>query len=292
MHALWLSLAAYAARAPCPPALPRPRAVYLAYTWGSGPSSCSPYFMRSWVALPAEQRMNTDLVILWEGSEQPCAGEPAGAGARYIKMPPKILAPLKATKLAPAAYRMRAINWWLSLPEGGAYGYVGVLDTDVLFQSDLFDQLHAVARPGAEELHLVSENPSERNDGYTNKRLHQTPSCDRPLTAHLRSHAVLPNASEVAAVTVVAGRALRGSRHATSPAAASSPAIAAFWARFGRTHRLNFGSMFGTRLAMMALCEAVVETLVGPMAACWDQGVCSACSRGPEHPLIMLPPIS
>ena len=65
----------------CPP-LKRPRAVYLAYTWGSGPSSCSPYFMRSWVALPPEQRANTDLVVLWEGADAPCAGAPAGAGAR------------------------------------------------------------------------------------------------------------------------------------------------------------------------------------------------------------------
>ena len=48
-----------------PPPPPRPRGVLLAYTWGAGPSSCSPYFMRSWIALPPTARSNTDLVILW-----------------------------------------------------------------------------------------------------------------------------------------------------------------------------------------------------------------------------------
>lgn len=85
--------------------------------------------MRSWIALPPEQRANTDLRILWEGKDLPCAGEPAGGGAKYIKMPPDILAKLSATKLNPAAYRMRAVTWWLRLPEAvqAEYGYVGVL---------------------------------------------------------------------------------------------------------------------------------------------------------------------
>lgn len=94
----------------------RPRAVHLAYTWGSGPSSCSPYFVRSWVALPESERANTDLRILWEGSVPPCANEPAGGGAEYVAMPPDVLRRLKATKLNPAAYRMRAFTWWLSTP--------------------------------------------------------------------------------------------------------------------------------------------------------------------------------
>ena len=50
--------------APCSPSPPRARAVYLAYTWGSGPSSCSPYFVRSWIALPPSERANA----LWRGS--------------------------------------------------------------------------------------------------------------------------------------------------------------------------------------------------------------------------------
>ena len=109
----------------------RPRAVLLAYTWGAGPSSCSPYFMRSWVALPPNQRARTDLRILWEGKDLPCAGELAGGGARYIKMPSDVLSMLRATKLNPAAYRMRAFTWWLQQPEAveAAYGYVGVLGT-------------------------------------------------------------------------------------------------------------------------------------------------------------------
>lgn len=139
----------------CSPPPPRPRAILLAYTWGSGPSSCSPFFMRSWVALPPDSRARTDLVILWEGSDVPCAGEPAGAGAKYVKMPPEVLAKLKATRLNPAAYRMRAFNWWLQTPEALAadYGYVGVLDTDMIFQADLFDVLHATVRT-KHELHL------------------------------------------------------------------------------------------------------------------------------------------
>ena len=258
----------------------RPRAVYLAYTWGSGPSSCSPYFMRSWVALPPEQRANTDLVVLWEGADAPCAGEPAGAGARYIKMSPQILAQLKATKLAPAAYRMRAVNWWLSQPDGMGYGWVGVLDTDLLFQSDLFDQLYAMARPGSEELHLISESPYEFNDGYTNRRLHSTASCDMPLTQHLIRASILSAVNHTpsagSASSSIIGRALRGARRGAGRAATggiTSPAVSAFWRSFGRTHRLNFGSMFGTRVAMMAMCEEVVAVLVGPMSSCWDQGM-------------------
>ncbi len=278
MHALLVALGTLGT---CPPPPPRPRAVYLAYTWGSGPSSCSPYFMRSWVALLPQHRANTDLVILWEGNEAPCAGEPAGANARYIKMPPKILAPLKATRLAPAAYRMRAVNWWLSQPDGAGYGWVGVLDTDILFQSDLFDELHAVARTGSEELHLVSESPFELNDGYTNRRLHATSSCDGPLTKHLMRASIFaaanhtPSAATASVRLASAGRALRsGRRGATQLSAANTPpAVAAFWERFGKTHRLNFGSMFGTRAAMMALCEQVVAVLVGPMSSCWDQGM-------------------
>ena len=61
-------------------------------------------------------------------------------------MPHHILKPLKATGLAPAAYRMRAFNWWLRKPENTIYGYVGVLDTDILFQADIFDRLHALMR--------------------------------------------------------------------------------------------------------------------------------------------------
>ena len=178
------------------PAPQRPRAVLLAYTWGTGPSSCSPYFVRSWIALPPEERAQTDLVILWEGSDPPCGGEPAGGGSRYVKMPPAILAPLKATRLAPAAYRMRAFNWWLSLPEGVGYGYVGALDTDIIFQADLFDRLHPMI-DAAHELHLVSENPSERNEGYTTRRLHAQTSCDRPLTRHLRNASVLPSTAAI-----------------------------------------------------------------------------------------------
>jgi hypothetical protein len=232
-------------------------------------------------ALPPEQRANTDLVVLWEGADAPCAGEPAGAGARYIKMSPQILAQLKATKLAPAAYRMRAVNWWLSQPDGMGYGWVGVLDTDLLFQSDLFDQLYAIARPGSEELHLISESPFEFNDGYTNRRLHSTASCDLPLTQHLMRASILSAVNHTpsagSASSSIIGRALRGARRGAGRAAAgamfTSPAVTAFWRSFGRTHRLNFGSMFGTRIAMMAMCEEVVAVLVGPMSSCWDQGM-------------------
>lgn len=81
------------------------------------------------------------------------------------------------------------------------------------------------------------------------------------------------------------GRRLRqrGSSAAASAASAAaakavaeivSPDVASrFWSRFGGTHRLNFGSMFGTRDAMIDLCEQVVAVLVGAMASCWDQGM-------------------
>ena len=119
-------------------------------------------------------------------------------------------------------------------------------------------------------LHLVSENPSDRNEGYTNRRLHGTPSCDKPLRQHLTNQSVLPAHLEI---PVANGRALRASRRSASTDTKDTPTIANFWRLFGRTHRLNFGSMFGTRDAMMDLCEQVVAVLVGPMALCWDQGM-------------------
>ena len=268
----------------------RPRAVLLAYTWGTGPSSCSPYFVRSWVALPPEERARTDLVILWEGKDQPCAGEPAGGGAKYFKMPSVQLSTLKATKLSPAAYRMRAFTWWLTLPENAAagYGYVGVLDTDMLFQSDIFDSLHAFIR-SKHELHMISENPAERNDGYTTRRLRDWPACHAPILRYLSNTSVLPvlPPAEGEAVTAVglndgsggsepsSGRRLRQSRASTKSTivAANPPTVTRFWERFGATHRLNFGSMFGTLDAMVALCEQVVDVLIGPMSMCWDQGM-------------------
>ena len=78
-------------------AVVRPFAAVLAYTWGSGPSSCSPYFVRSWVALPPAARRYTDLVILHEGGAPPCGGEPAGGGARYVRLPSDVLARLQTT---------------------------------------------------------------------------------------------------------------------------------------------------------------------------------------------------
>ena len=279
----WLHTAfTLAALARCPDRPQRPRGVLLAYTWGSGPSSCSPYFVRSWAALPPEERAFTDLVILWEGSESPCGGEPVGDGpmaARYVKMPADVLAPLKETRLSPAAYRMRAINWWLDQPEGVGYGYVGVLDTDMLFQSDVFDAIHPLVHT-SHELHLVSENPAERNQGYTTKRLRDR-ACDRALTRFLVNASILPrydpNASTSTSTPYLAGRRLSRSTHRMQHASAQLAPIAepsaleVFWTRFGGTHRLNFGSMFGTRDAMMALCELVVSVLIGPMSACWDR---------------------
>lgn len=292
------------AKQPCPSPLPagaaRPAAVLLAYTWGSGPSSCSPYFMRSWVALPAEARARTDLVILWEGSDQPCANEPAGGGARYVKMPDDVLAHLKATRLNAAAYRMRAVTWWLGLPGHSHYSYVGVLDTDMFFQSDIFDVLHRFIR-GEHELHLVAENAAERNAAYTTRRLRGTASCERALTPYLLNSSVVrvPSSHEQNTTSERAsygsgrgrtpdrappqGRRLRhrgahssgatASARGSSGSPTSAPEVSQFWASFGETQRLNFGSMFGTRTAMIALCDAVVDVLIGPMAACWDQGM-------------------
>jgi hypothetical protein len=273
---------------PCPEPPTRPRAALLAYTWGSGPSSCSPYFMRSWAALPEEQRTNTDLVILWEGSVAPCAGEPVGAGARYVKMPEAVLGRLKATRLNAAAYRMRAVTWWLGLSEvkSKAYGYVGVLDTDIIFQADLFDRLHAFKR-SKHELHLVSESAIERNDAYTSRRLRGDRKCERAIRAYLANATVLPpdavDNDTYVAVTAASqryhghGRALRSHHRPATTAAAEVPAVVGhYWDAFGSTYRLNFGCMFGTTEAMVALCEQVVDVLsasVPGMQSCWDQGL-------------------
>ena len=247
--------------ASCPSPPPRPRAVLLAYTWGSGPSSCSPYFIRSWVALPPSERANTDLRILWEGSVAPCAGEPVGADAQFIKMPDDVLKTLKATKLNPAAYRMRAFTWWLALPEGKArnYGYVGVLDTDMIFQSDLFDALHAYTTEHGiqqeEVLHLVSENPAERNGLYTARRLHLDSRCDVPLTDFLMNNRIVSKTPTAGA----GGRRLRGA--AKAPVYTPLYNTTAFWGRlatfidspwswFGMRGRVRYASRSSTCLSV------------------------------------------
>ena len=276
--------------------------------------------MRSWVALSDHARSNTDLVILFEGKEKPCAGEPAGADAQYLRMPADVLASLKATKLNPAAYRMRAFVWWLELPENVAkrYGYVGVLDTDMIFQDDIFDRVHAYdlaqQKQGTDVLHLVAENSAERNDGYTAKRLRGYPGCNRALMSYLTNASILPRLdsgntdddlsvverlearvekmrAELAALkksltaaSAAPGRRLRSRRSSSAASAAVlanatlPPAVQGFWDRFGATHRLNFGSMFGTRRALIGLCNQVVDVLVGPMSTCWDQGMLNVVS--------------
>jgi hypothetical protein len=157
-------------------------------------------------------------------------------------------------------------------------------DTDLIFQSDIFDVLHAFVR-SKHELHMVSESPAERNDGYTARRLRDYPLCHAPLKRHLVNNSILPADAWPALVATASparggGRRLK-QRGGGSKAAATAPsgtpgesdAVTAFWKDFGGTHRLNFGSMFGTTSAMVALCEQVVDVLVGPMAACWDQGM-------------------
>ena len=72
-------------------------------------------------------------------------------------MPPGVVANLSATGLGRAAYRLMAFAWWLRRADTRAqgYAYVGALDTDLIFQADIFDVLAAFAAPSADELHHV-----------------------------------------------------------------------------------------------------------------------------------------
>ena len=62
------------------------------------------------------------------------------------------LASMNATGLGRAAYRLMAFAWWLRRADTRAqgYAYVGALDTDLIFQADIFDVLAetAAARAG------------------------------------------------------------------------------------------------------------------------------------------------
>ena len=168
----------------------------------------------------------------------------------------------------------------------------------MIFQADLFDVIHeygALHAPGRaagagsavhsapaaaegvlqEVLHLVSENPSERNGlhlgvpGYAVRRLHLDPSCDKPLANALLNASVLrptstgaplpassstPVDTRALARELAGGRRLRAARGKGGSAAAAAPAsphtlaleaagvnVSGFWNLFGHTHRLNLG---------------------------------------------------
>ena len=150
-------------------------------------------------------------------------------------------------------------------------------DTDIIFQADIFDTLHAFVRSD-HELHMISESPAERNDGYTARRLRGYPLCNAALKRNLANATILPVAAleTFTAHQPLQGRSLRSKGGAGKAAVKVDPepeSVLRFWSDFGATHRLNFGSMFGTTEAMASLCEQVVDALVGPMSTCWDQGI-------------------
>lgn len=151
----------------------------------------------------------------------------------------------------------------------------------MIFQADLFDVLHEYAGGSAgETLHLVSENPAERNSLYTARRLHLDTTCNTPLIQRLLKARILRRTDGGGLAghpldRTDAGRQLRARATVGPPVVVDPPGVnsSVFWNLFGATHRLNFGSMFGTTAAVITLCEQVVDALVGPLATCWDQGI-------------------
>lgn len=232
----------------------RPRAVLLAYTFGNNPRSCPPYFVRSFASLNTP---HTDLFILHEEEAPPCRGELATV-VKYVRMAAADVARLSSTGMPPAAYRLIAFADWLRAAPV-AYEMAGVLDTDLIFQADIFDALHPLlTQSDASQVHLVSEDPLFLNG-----------DC---------------GGASISNFTVA--RLLRSScRYATTPPKAAQPGAApallrdwagnagtSFWDGFGCSWRLNMGTMFGTRRGMLRLLDGLSSALrEGP--GCWDQGV-------------------
>ena len=217
---------------------PRKKAVLMAYTFGNNPRSCNPYFVRSFAALELHR---TDLVILHEGPNKPCRGERSDA-ILYEQVPSGTVTRMQKTGLPPAAYRIILFMEWLLSHGSAGYEMAGVLDTDLIFQWDIFDAIQPLLQ-SPNDVHLVSENPIALNGAcnstsivnFTLSRL-QRPTCQYARRIQDRNE---------------------------------SP----FWDSFACSWALNLGTMFGTRFGMINLLRHIRDALLGSGRGCWDQGV-------------------
>lgn len=105
----------------------------------------------------------TDLVVLHEGPIIPCGGERSDV-VRYERVPVDTVTRMLGTGLNPAAYRLIVFMEWLTSPNATMYAMAGVLDTDLIFQWDIFDAIQPLLQSPL-DVHLVSENPKALNGG-------------------------------------------------------------------------------------------------------------------------------
>ena len=216
----------------------RKKAALMAYTFGNNPRSCNPFFVRSFAAMNSQM---TDLVVLHEGPIIPCGGERSDV-VRYERVPVDTVTRMLGTGLNPAAYRLIVFMEWLTSPNATMYAMAGVLDTDLIFQWDIFDAIQPLLQSPL-DVHLVSENPKALNGGcgstsisnFTVSRL-QRSSCAYAQRMQSREER-------------------------------------AFWDAFACSWPLNLGTMFGARLGMVRLLKQTSDALMTSGKGCWDQGV-------------------
>mmetsp|Transcript_23734 Transcript_23734/g.40605 ORF Transcript_23734/g.40605 Transcript_23734/m.40605 type:complete len:583 (-) Transcript_23734:368-2116(-) len=223
----------------------RPRAVLLAYVFGHNPRSCNAYFVRSFAALRLRR---TALVVLHEETALPCQGERVDMMS-YERVPNATLARLRRTGMPAAAYRLIAFSEWLQR-HAATYGLAGILDTDLIFQFDIFDALHPMIT-GKRDVHLMAENPISTAGGCGGRSISNF-TVDRLLR---------PTCQYSQAPPVV--------QAAAAPAMQRRP----FWEGFGCSWLLNLGTMFGTRRGIVQLLDRVSDELQHGGRGCWDQGV-------------------
>lgn len=266
----------------------RPSGLLLAATWGSrsAPSSCTAYFVRSFVALPSPRR--TELRILFDpsslspGEVWPCENEPPHDGlVTYVPIPEDWRRRLRVLGIWRNLdqYRVHLFNWLMqNMTVAGdleRYGYIGALDTDIIFQIDPFDAWHPQVR-GRHELLLSAENPVDDNDGGQALAklgiVRRAPGAE----SYLWSWEVKPSAMRPA--TSDKGKPSRAPASPPPPdcryvyevppsplhpaGVHRQPQVQAdYWRLFGQTERLNFGTLLGTRSAMVHLFDVFLRAV-------------------------------
>ena len=146
------------------------------------------------------------------------------------------------------------------------FGYVGTLDTDILFQVDPFDAWHPHVQ-GKHELLLSAENPVDDNEGGQAlaklgivRRLPKDDGFRWAWEAAPSSGAINPKRPIRAPAAPPAPDCRYTYEVPPSPLHPTGvhrqPQIQAdYWRLFGQTERPNFGTLLGTRPALLHLLE-------------------------------------
>jgi hypothetical protein len=220
----------------------RPMGALMTYTWGTSHSSCPVMFIRSFLALNTTR---THLIIFQEAMKengidddgqvcQMSVEQLATNGIFVIRVPYRDINNIEY--VASAQYRIIRFAEWLHTEQAAKYHYVGVLDADLFFQSDIFDIIHENST-SSNELHFIAENSAASNQFFTVDRNLATTRCD----------------SFVGLFTTALSKVN-------------------FLYSFGRTDRLNMGTMFGTRNAMSSFLYSLGGNFL-LHKSCWDQAV-------------------